>query len=161
MSSLRGNVMNHECIYYFKKYMLHKGSLRVIYIVGEAGFQRIIDLSIFVQLIDDQLVHYINIERWWNLQSQHTVAVFQSPYYLLVCSCWKAMRDSIRWQVMINSNVIYWVYIKFGKFHAGRIVSFVEILHKWQRVEGIKEFDIIPATEKPTVLEVNDLLGLV
>jgi len=87
MSSLRGNVMNHECIYYFKKYMLHKGSLCVIYIVGEAGFQRIIDLSIFVQLIDDQLMHYINVERWWYLQSQHTVAVFQSPYYLLVCSC--------------------------------------------------------------------------
>ena len=56
--------------------MLHQRPLCVIYVVGESALQRIVDLSILIQLVNDQLVHYVDVERGRDLQPEYSIALF-------------------------------------------------------------------------------------
>ena len=77
--------------------MLHEGFLSVVDVVSEAAFQWIVYLSILIQFVYNQFMHYVHVERGRSLQAQNAIRVLQGPNDGLIGSCRDAMCHAIRW----------------------------------------------------------------
>lgn len=111
--------------------MLHEGSLGVVDVVSESRLQGVVNLAILIQLVYDQFMHYVDVERRRDLEAKHSVAVFQSPNDLLVRPCGVPMRHPIGWQIQAQPDIIYGVDVQLTQPRPSR-VRFIKFLHKLQ-----------------------------
>ena len=59
----------HEGVDDLEKDVLREGPLRVVDVVGEARLQGVVDLAILIQLVNNQLVHYVDVEGRCDLEA--------------------------------------------------------------------------------------------